>query len=151
MTLFKYYTVRKRSCQEDLGEDSSVKRGRNDSEEPAGEEDSAEEVSESEAESSSITTAADTSTTETSTTETSSGSKQATRFSRKWLKGREHWLHYVKGQGMFCKLCKKYDQRSFGHDIWNKTACKCLRLQSITSHETSSAHRESAIWISVTE
>ena len=82
-----------------------MKRGRNDSEEPAEEEDSAEEDFESEAESSSTTTAADT-----STTETSSGSKQATIFSRKWLKGREQWLHYVKWQEMLCKLSKKYDQ-----------------------------------------
>ena len=44
---------------------------------------------------------------------------------------------------MFCKLCRKYNQQSYGHDIWAKTACKRLRLQSIISHEDSSAHRES--------
>ena len=43
---------------------------------------------------------------------------------------------------MFCKLCRKYDKHSYGHDVWNKTPCNRLRLQSITSHENSSAHRD---------
>ena len=40
-------------------------------------------------------------------------------------------------------FCKKYNQQSYGHDTWNKTACSRLRLQSITSHENSTAHRTS--------
>ena len=43
---------------------------------------------------------------------------------------------------MFCKLCRKYDKHSYGHDVWNKTPCTRLRLQSITSHENSSAHTD---------
>ena len=39
--------------------------------------------------------------------------------------------------------CRKYNQHSFGHDIWNQTPCRRLRLQSIVSHENSSAHMES--------
>ena len=113
----------KRSREEDLSEESTIKRTRNDNDEPPGEGSSEEEGPESEAETSTVATATDT-----STTETSSGSKQAAKFSKKWLKGREHWLEYIKGQGMFCKLCKKYNQHSYGHDIWNKTASRRLRL-----------------------
>ena len=85
-------------------------------------------------------------TTEDTSTDTSAGSvsaKQALKFTNKWLKGREHWLEYIPSQGMFCKLCRKYDKHSYGHDIWNRTPCTRLRLQSIISHENSAAHRES--------
>ena len=70
-------------------------------------------------------------------------SKQAATFSKRWLKGRDHWLQYVKEQGMFCKLCQKYNKQSYGHDIWSNTPCTRLRLQSITTHETSTAHKDS--------
>ena len=140
MALLKHCTARKRSLEEGLSGESTIKRTRNEDDKPPGGESSEEESPESEAETthSTVTTATDT-----STTETSSSSKQAANFSKKWLKGREHWLEYIKGQGMFCKLCKKYNQHSFGHDIWNKTPCRRLRLQSITSHENSSVHKES--------
>ena len=142
MALLKHCTVRKRSLEEGLSEESTgIKKTRNEDDKPPGEESSEEEGPESEAETthSTVTTAS----TDTSTTETSSYSKQAANFSKKWLKGREHWLDYIKGQGMFCMLCKRYSQHSYGHDIWNQTQCKCLRLQSITSHENSSVHKES--------
>ena len=85
-------------------------------------------------------------TTEDTSTDTSTGSvsaKQALKFTNKWLKGREHWLEYIPSQGMFCKLCRKYDKHSYGHDIWNRTPCTRLRLQTIISHENSAAHRVS--------
>lgn len=141
MALLKHFTVRKRSLEEGLSEQSTIKRTRNEHDQQPGGESSEEEGAESEAETTHTCTT--TTATDTSTTETSSSPKQATRFSKKWLKGREHWLEYVKGQGMICKLCKKYNQHSFGHDIWNQTPCTRLRLQSITSHENSSVHRES--------
>ena len=138
MSLLRFFSVRKRIPGEDLSEESTIKRTKNNNDEPTGEESSTEDNSESEPKSSTVTTATDT-----STTETSSGSKQAIKFSKKWLKGREHWLEYLQGQGMLCKLCRKYNQHSFGHDIWNQTPCRRLRLQSIVSHENSSAHMES--------
>ena len=49
-------------------------------------------------------------------------------------------MEYLQGQGMLCKLCRKYNQHSFGHDIWNQ---RRLRLKSIVSHENSSVHMES--------
>ncbi len=30
--------------------------------------------------------------------------KQASKFSKEWLKGREHWLSYFPEKGMFCSL-----------------------------------------------
>ena len=91
------------------------------------------------------TTTASTASTDNSSTSSSrsSTSKQAASFSKQWLKGREQWLQYVEGRGMFCVLCRKYKKTSFGHDIWSTTPCSRLRLQSITTHENSSAHKDS--------
>ena len=55
--------------------------------------------------------------------------------------GRSHWLRYT-GIGIFCLLCQKYDKRPFNHDNWNKLPCTRLRLQSITAHEHSAAHKD---------
>lgn len=71
-----------------------------------------------------------------------SNSKQAATFSKRWLKGREHWLRYVEGQGMFCLLCTKFKKSSFNCTFWTSTPCSRLRLQSITTHENSSAHKD---------
>ncbi len=82
--------------------------------------------------------------TDASTTSSMPGpSRQATTFLKRWLKGRHHWLENVDGQGMLCKLCRKYDKHSYGHDTWNKTPCTRMRLQSITTHELSAAHKDS--------
>ena len=95
---------------------------------------------ETECESETTTASTDNSSTSTSRISTS---KQAASFSKRWLKGREQWLQYVEGRGMFCVLCRKYKKTSFGHDIWSTTPCSRLRLQSITTHENSSAHKDS--------
>lgn len=67
--------------------------------------------------------------------------KQASGFKKCWLKGREHWLVYVRG--MHCKLCIKYNKRPFNRDTWNQTPCIRYRLNSIVLHEKCSAHQDS--------
>ena len=81
----------------------------------------------------------------TSTTSNSrpSCSKQSKCFNTVWLKGRKHWLKYEKGVGMFCLLCQKYDKRPYDRDVWNKSPCSRIRLQSILNHEKSAAHQDS--------
>lgn len=64
--------------------------------------------------------------------------KQAVSFNQKWLVGRK-WLTYEMDSGMFCLLCHKCP---YNRDVWNKTACTRLRLQSILEHEKSGAHRD---------
>lgn len=73
-------------------------------------------------------------------TSSSASSKQSRRFNPDWLGGRQHWLEYVRGRGMFCLLCRKYNKRPFNNDTWNSEPCARLRLQSVTSHERSAAH-----------
>ena len=75
-----------------------------------------------------------------SETSSSSNAKQAIMFRRGWLKGRESWLNFVDGKGMFCELCIKYDKRPFNRQTWNTIPCTCYRLQSITKHKCSAAH-----------
>ena len=81
----------------------------------------------------------------TSTTSNSrpSCSKQSKCFNTVWLKGRKHWLKYEKGVGMFCLLCQKYDKCTYDRDVWNKSPCSRIRLQSILNHEKSAAHQDS--------
>ena len=76
-------------------------------------------------------------------TSSSSCTKQAPTFRRGWLKGRENWLKFVDGMGMFCELCIKHDKRSFNRQTWNTVPCTRFRLQSITMHERCTAHRDS--------
>ena len=43
---------------------------------------------------------------------------------------------------MFCLLCQKYNKRPYDRDVWNKTGCTRIRLQSIVRHERSAAHQD---------
>ena len=72
----------------------------------------------------------------------SGSSKQSKYFNGLWLTGRRHWLKHEKATGMFCLLCQKYDKRPYDRDIWNKTGCTRIRLQSIIRHEKSAAHQD---------
>ena len=85
-------------------------------------------------------TAAETSSTESSTN--SAKRKQASKFCNDWRKGRELWLKYLPGQGMFCTLCQKHNKSPFSRGTWNTTPCTRLRLQSITAHEGCAAHKD---------
>ena len=82
---------------------------------------------------------------ETSSTDSSNRSKrkQASKFCTDWSKGRQHWLKYVAGQGMFCTLCQKHNKtkRHVSHSTWTVTPCTRLRLQSITAHEKCASHK----------
>ena len=44
---------------------------------------------------------------------------------------------------MLSTLCQKYNKSPFTRDTWNKTLCTRLRLQSISAHEHSAAHKDS--------
>ena len=85
-------------------------------------------------------TAAETSSTESSTNSTKR--KQASKFCNDWRKGRELWLKYLPGQGMFCTLCQKHNKSRFSRGTWNTAQCTRLRLQSITAHEGCAAHKD---------
>ena len=68
--------------------------------------------------------------------------KQASAFCNDWCKGRESWLKYLPGQGMFCTLCQKHNKSPFSRGTWNTTPCTRLRLQSILAHEGCAAHKD---------
>ena len=74
-------------------------------------------------------------------TSSSNSSKQALKFKREWLKGRESWLKFV--EDMFCELCIKYDKRPFNRQTWNMIPCTRYHLQSVTMHKRSATHRDS--------
>ena len=46
-----------------------------------------------------------------SSTDSSRRSKR-NKFCTEWIKGRQHWLKYVPGQGMLCTLCQKHNKSS---------------------------------------
>jgi len=50
------------------------------------------------------TTSSDMDFTRSLTSSTCTKPKQASTFLNDWLPGREHWLKYIKGKGMFCTL-----------------------------------------------
>ncbi|XP_070537589.1 protein FAM200B-like [Ptychodera flava] len=66
--------------------------------------------------------------------------KQACAYRHEWAQGRETWLYYRQDEGMYCKLCQKYNKRPFDRDTWNKTPCRRLRLGSVKEHEQSAGH-----------
>lgn len=67
-------------------------------------------------------------------------SKRAVSFKDSWKKGRP-WLAYVNGKGMFCQSCQRHNMRPFDRDTWNKKPCERMRLESVTDHERSTAHK----------
>ena len=42
---------------------------------------------------------------------------------------------------MFCQSCQRHNMRSFDRDTWNKKQCERMRLESVTDHERSVAHK----------
>ena len=138
MSLRKYFKCSDRN--EDESEKPASKRSR--TEEP----DSSSDGQDSDAERSSSSRVQTSTTTENSAAESSTHSgrqKQASTFSKDWLHGREHWLNFVHGKGMFCTLCQKYNKSPFSRGTWNTAPCTRLRLQSITAHEHSATHKDS--------
>ena len=138
MSLRKYFKCSDRN--EDESEKPASKRSR--TEEP----DSSSDGQDSDAERSSSSRVQTSTTTENSAAESSTHSgrqKQASTFSKDWLRGREHWLNFVHGKGMFCTLCQKYNKSPFSRGTWNTAPCTRLRLQSITAHEHSATHKDS--------
>ena len=51
---------------------------------------------------------------------------------------------FKKGLSLLCSLCKKYDKRLFNRGTWNDELCNRLTLQSIVTHENSTAHKDAA-------
>ena len=87
------------------------------------------------------TTSSDMDSTQSLTSSTCTKPKQASTFLNDWLPGKEHWLKYIKGKGVFCTLCQKH-KCPFARGTWNITPCTRIRLQSIISHERSAAHKD---------
>jgi hypothetical protein len=107
---------------------------------------SEEEGPKSEPETNTVTTVTDTSTTETSSC--SKLFKEVARRDRALVE-----IHAYRDKECFVSsVISTINMHNNGHDIWNKTACRRLRLQSIISHVSSSAHKESVrCTISITE
>ena len=82
-------------------------------------------------------TAAESSSTKSSTNGTKQ--KQASKFCNDWRKGRERWLKYLPGEGMFCSLCQKHNKNPFSRGT---TPCNRLKLQSVIAHEGCAAHKD---------
>ena len=66
--------------------------------------------------------------------------KHAVSFKESWKNGRP-WLVYVHGKGMFCQSCQRHGMKPFDRDIRSKQPCKRTRLESVTDHERSAAHK----------
>ena len=86
--------------------------------------DSSGSSSENESSSGLASTAPESSSTDSST---KSKRKQASKFCTEWMKGRQHWLKYIPGQGMICTLCQKHNKSPGTHTTWNTTPCNRLR------------------------
>ena len=69
--------------------------------------------------------------------------KQKTGYNRQWEA--DHTLLFcVDGEGMYCKLCQKFDvkNRQNQSKIWNTEPCTTLRKDMLARHEASAMHKE---------
>nr|XP_006818252.1 PREDICTED: zinc finger protein 862-like [Saccoglossus kowalevskii] len=67
--------------------------------------------------------------------------KQASSFRNEWVRGRD-WLYFIPGEGMYCKLCQKYNMCPYDRDTWNKTPSRRIRLCTVKEHEQTTGHRD---------
>ena len=54
------------------------------------------------------------------------------------------WVYYCEGEGMYCKLCHKFNTRNRQNQsvVWNKEPCVTIRKDMLSRHERSVMHRE---------
>ena len=71
------------------------------------------------------------------------GAKHKTGYDSRW-EAAYTWVFYVEGEGMYCKLCRKFDTKNRQNQskVWNKEACTTIRKDVLTKHEASIMHRE---------
>ena len=71
------------------------------------------------------------------------GSKHRTGYDSRW-EGDHTWIFYVEGEGMYCKLCRKFDTKNRQNQskVWNREPCKTIRKDALARHEASTMHRE---------
>lgn len=53
-------------------------------------------------------------------------------------------MYFVQGEGLYCKLCKKFDTRNRRNQsrVWNAEPCTTIRKDMLGRHESSAMHRE---------
>ena len=71
------------------------------------------------------------------------GFKHRTGYDSRW-EGDHTWIFYVEGEGMYCKLCRKFDTKNRQNQskVWNQEPCKTIRKDALAQHEASTMHRE---------
>ena len=54
--------------------------------------------------------------------------KHKTGYDSRW-EAAYMWVFYVEGEGMYCKLCRKFDTKNRQNQskVWNKEACTTIR------------------------
>ena len=68
--------------------------------------------------------------------------KVAQDFNPDWQEGRP-WLVYKPTEGMYCRLCTKYNKKPFGRAAWNTEPSVRIRKITVREHEKSCEHKDS--------
>ena len=66
-----------------------------------------------------------------------------TGYNRTW-KADHTWVFYNDGEGMYCKLCRKFytKNRQNQAKVWNTEPCTTLQEDVLARHEASAMHKE---------
>ena len=77
------------------------------------------------------------------TTTSADTAKHKTGYNRTW-EADHTWVFYVDGEGMYCKLCRKFDTKNRQNQakVWNTEPCTTVRKEVIARHEASAMHKE---------
>ena len=69
--------------------------------------------------------------------------KHKTGYNRTW-EADHTWIFYIDGEGMYCKLCRKFDTKNRQNQakVWNMEPCTTLRKDVLARHEASAMHKE---------
>ena len=70
--------------------------------------------------------------------------QQNTRQAIRQWEADHTWLFCVDGEGMYCKLCRKFDVKNHQNQskIWNTEPCTTLRKDMLARHEASAMYKE---------
>ena len=73
--------------------------------------------------------------------------KHKTGYDSRW-EAEHPWLFHIDGEGMYCKLCRKFDTKNCQNQLreWNREACTTLCKDVLARHEASMMHREALGW-----
>ena len=71
------------------------------------------------------------------------GAKHRTGYYGRW-DAAYTWVFNVKGEGMYCKLCRKFGTKNWQNQwrICRREACTTLRKDILAKHEASMMHKE---------